>query len=853
MRRKVCSLLLAAAMLMSLLGTVAFAAVDGTQSGTSGTKISVDNRTGGGIQVTVTNTANNINNGDKYDVVFVAETQDMIDNSIAQNNFIADGSTDLLSAIQVQDNSVNSLDDCAYHKEVESSGSTSLTADFATVTDGNYFVLAWWQGDGEAYSCAKVTVKGNKLATPFDTTAGTLTVNGTVGTALAGQTVAGDFGGTDAYSYAVKAGETKPDWATINASTGAITGTPTSIPAATTVVEVTCGTEKKEITITWNIAKGNTTASLSATSADYGKAAEPTVTVKCSGITLVKDTDYTVSWDKAITTTADAGTYTATVTLTTAGAAKYNTPTGTLTYTINKVKHATPTATSAQASADDAEDGSITITNPVAGATYQINKDNGGWEDKTLDGDNKITALGKGSYQVRVKEDTNHTASDPLTIAVSAAGAPVAKLDDKTVTYDGNPQSVNVSVAVEGETGDQIANYDVYYTGIDGTTYAKSTTAPTNAGKYTVTVESKTGGANPSETATLTIEKKPLSLSFSGNTAGKTLADVTETLNGKVGTDDVTVNITWTEVTGTVDVPEDDPSYDPDDETTHTRPMEPKDVKLTASSSHAYTVVLSGAAAGNYTLENGNMTVPGGGGGFAPVSSNYTVNYVAGTHGSLTGSTSEKVEKGKTPASVPTPAADKGYAFVGWSMDGGKTFVNPAAQTISANTTFTAMFGHKAYVQGRPGDVFVPNGNITRAEAVRMMCNLEDDYNVNGSYASAYTDVLATDWFASAVGYGSQHNFVTGYPDGSYKPTGNITRGEFAALVARYMGVAEEQGSTGMSDVAGHWAEGYITAMVNRHLIDGYNDGTFRPDQYITRAEAVRLMNGALSRRVAEG
>ena len=134
-----------------------------------------------------------------------------------------------------------------------------------------------------------------------------------------------------------------------------------------------------------------------------------------------------------------------------------------------------------------------------------------------------------------------------------------------------------------------------------------------------------------------------------------------------------------------------------------------------------------------------------------------------------------------------------------------------------------------------------------------MMCNLEDDYNVNGSYASAYTDVLATDWFASAVGYGSQHNFVTGYPDGSYKPTGNITRGEFAALVARYMGVAEEQGSTGMSDVAGHWAEGYITAMVNRHLIDGYNDGTFRPDQYITRAEAVRLMNGALGRRVAEG
>src|SRR5699024_5393172 len=86
-----------------------------------------------------------------------------------------------------------------------------------------------------------------------------------------------------------------------------------------------------------------------------------------------------------------------------------------------------------------------------------------------------------------------------------------------------------------------------------------------------------------------------------------------------------------------------------------------------------------------------------------------------------------------------------------------------------------------------------------------------------------------------------------GYEDGTVRPNGNITRAEFATIAARFL--SDVYGGTSMfTDITGHWAEDYINRAAAAGWINGYADGTFRPNAYITRAEAVTLINRMLDR-----
>ena len=156
---------------------------------------------------------------------------------------------------------------------------------------------------------------------------------------------------------------------------------------------------------------------------------------------------------------------------------------------------------------------------------------------------------------------------------------------------------------------------------------------------------------------------------------------------------------------------------------------------------------------------------------------------------------------------------------------------------------------HYAYIIGYPGGEVKPNGDITRAETATIFFRMLTDESRDAMWSTknSFTDVNEGDWFNNAVSTMENSGIIKGYPDGSFKPNGKITRAEFAAMAIRFFKV-EKAGEAKYTDTAGHWAEADIGKAHARGLITGYPDGTFRPDQPITRAEAIAVINRMLGR-----
>lgn len=156
---------------------------------------------------------------------------------------------------------------------------------------------------------------------------------------------------------------------------------------------------------------------------------------------------------------------------------------------------------------------------------------------------------------------------------------------------------------------------------------------------------------------------------------------------------------------------------------------------------------------------------------------------------------------------------------------------------------------HYAYIAGYPDGTVQPNGNITRAEVATIFFRLftEEYRNTYWSVSAPFTDVEATDWFNTEVATVASAGVVNGYPDGTFLPNNNITRAEFATIAARFLS-EEYVGPDLFTDVSGHWAQEYINRAANAGWINGYPDGSFHPDAYITRAEAMTLVNNMLGR-----
>ena len=151
---------------------------------------------------------------------------------------------------------------------------------------------------------------------------------------------------------------------------------------------------------------------------------------------------------------------------------------------------------------------------------------------------------------------------------------------------------------------------------------------------------------------------------------------------------------------------------------------------------------------------------------------------------------------------------------------------------------------HIAYVNGYNDGTVRPEAKITRAEAATMFYRLLNE-DVKAEYETdenEFSDVSEADWYCTAVSTLANIGIFGGYPDGSFRPDAYITRAEFAAICARIDGEDADE-TAEYSDIDGHWAADEISRVAELGWVKGYTDGTFRPNQQITRAEAMAVIN----------
>lgn len=156
---------------------------------------------------------------------------------------------------------------------------------------------------------------------------------------------------------------------------------------------------------------------------------------------------------------------------------------------------------------------------------------------------------------------------------------------------------------------------------------------------------------------------------------------------------------------------------------------------------------------------------------------------------------------------------------------------------------------HYAYIVGYEDGTIRPNGHITRAEAATVFFRLLTDEarDANLTDRSPYPDVSAGDWYNKAIATLSRMGILSGYEDGSFRPNATVTRAEFAAMAARFDTEAKPV-DTPFTDLTGCWAADEIAKAYGKGWVNGYGDNTFRPNGPITRAEAVTLINRVLRR-----
>ena len=169
------------------------------------------------------------------------------------------------------------------------------------------------------------------------------------------------------------------------------------------------------------------------------------------------------------------------------------------------------------------------------------------------------------------------------------------------------------------------------------------------------------------------------------------------------------------------------------------------------------------------------------------------------------------------------------------------TFVNRRAAELNRRD-------HTAFLVGYAEGTFGPERNMTRAEVTTMFARLlTEQIEADKTYSSTFNDVAKNCWAANYIGYMQQFGIVTGYEDGSFRPDAPVTRAEFAAIASRFEKLT--QGSKSFTDVPDtHWAVRYINFAATRGWVTGYEDGTFKPEHSITRAEVAAVTCRLLER-----
>ena len=205
----------------------------------------------------------------------------------------------------------------------------------------------------------------------------------------------------------------------------------------------------------------------------------------------------------------------------------------------------------------------------------------------------------------------------------------------------------------------------------------------------------------------------------------------------------------------------------------------------------------------------------------------------------------------------------RGYTFRGWSYDQKHLDEVKPGDRIYSDTTLYAIWkraeeekveepeeikgeDHKAYIFGYPNGTVRPNGSITRAEAAAMLARLLNIEAIGSAAKPNFTDTDSS-WYNKAINAVVFRGIMKGYPDGRFRPNAPITRAEFTQMISTIDN--KPYGVAPFADVTGHWAERAIGSEYQAKRITGYPDGLFRPDANITRAEAAVILNKIFERK----
>lgn len=231
-------------------------------------------------------------------------------------------------------------------------------------------------------------------------------------------------------------------------------------------------------------------------------------------------------------------------------------------------------------------------------------------------------------------------------------------------------------------------------------------------------------------------------------------------------------------------------------------------------------------------------------------------------------SETKKVSWTKKYGDLPTPQRD-GYTFAGWYRNSTLTMPITGDVKVYGTVTIYAKWNktvvdpddtgvsdwldtqdHRLYLVGYPDSTFGPDRNMTRAEVAQMFYALLLDQDVR--ITQTFSDVPADAWYATAVNTLASLGMMDGYPDGTFHPNAPITRAEFAT-VALAFAYEPEKASCDYYDVFYNtWYYPYVAQATSYDWIGGYLDGSFRPNNFITRAEVTVIVNNMLGRSADE-
>lgn len=222
------------------------------------------------------------------------------------------------------------------------------------------------------------------------------------------------------------------------------------------------------------------------------------------------------------------------------------------------------------------------------------------------------------------------------------------------------------------------------------------------------------------------------------------------------------------------------------------------------------------------------------------------VTFDAGEYGQLVGQDEYVVEYGSPPAETPGVKAIEGYGFMGWTTDG-RTVVDASQMPLFNSTLYVAVYRDVTATQFLDGyengeiKIFDP---VTRAEFVKMLISAIGGYDPGTNYGvPGFADVKYGKWYTNYIAYACQQNMINGYPDGSFRPDASISRAEAAKVLSDVMKLEDNNYTGVFSDVpANAWYTRHVENLHEIGVISGYSDGTYQPRRALTRAEAVKMI-----------